>query len=80
MMDKKQALSYYERFLGEVNEQASDEVKKSYKTYQEAFEEYLCAVQEDMFQQAFRYGYEQGLKAARKNSIEIAGGGQEVAG
>ena len=64
-MDRQQALSYYEDFIENQGEMASDKVRKSCKDYEEAFERYICAVQEDMFQQAFRYGYELGLKAAK---------------
>ncbi len=64
-MDRQQALSYYEDFLENQSEKASDKVRKSCEDYKEAFENHICAVQEDMFQQAFRYGYELGLKAAK---------------
>ncbi len=37
---------------------------KRCKRHLRAFEDYLEAVQEDMFKQAFQYGYKQGLKAA----------------
>lgn len=65
-MDKNQALTYYDCFLEEVEEHVSGKVVKCYEAYQQAFDEYLSAIQEDMFQQAFRYGYEQGLKAANR--------------
>ena len=72
-MDKNQALTYYDRFLEDVEEQASDEVKKSYKAYREAFDEYLSAIQEDLFQQAYRYGYEWGVKDAKAHKSSVAG-------
>lgn len=64
-MDRQQALAYYDDFIECKCERASDEVRKSCKEYEDAFNKYIEAMQEDMFQQAFRYGYEQGLKAAR---------------
>lgn len=64
-MDKNQALTYYERFLEEVEEQASEEIRIAYKSMRAGFDEYLSAVQEDMFQQAFRYGYEMGIKSSQ---------------
>lgn len=72
-MDKKQALAQYDRFLDEVEEHVSGEVVKCYKAYREAFDEYLSAIQEDLFQQAFRYGYEQGVKAAKAHKSSVAG-------
>lgn len=55
---------YHETFLEEVQTTASPEVPAAYKSYLRAFEDYLEAVQKDLFKQAFQYGYEQGLKAA----------------
>lgn len=65
-MDRQRALTYYEDFIENHCEIASDEVRKSCKDYKAALENHICAVQEDMFQQAFRYGYELGLKAAKQ--------------
>lgn len=66
MMTRDKALEYYETFLEEVEESASAEVRQTYKAHNKAFEEYISAIQEDLFQQAFRYGYEQGLKEANR--------------
>ena len=55
---------YYETFREEVRTTAPKEVAAAYKRHLRAFEDYLEAVQEDMFNQAFQYGYKQGLKAA----------------
>lgn len=55
---------YYETFLEETRTPAPPEVQTTYKRHLRAFEDYLEAVQEDMFKQAFQYGYKQGLKAA----------------
>lgn len=63
-MDKNQALLYYDQFIEEMDEQVSEETRAGHEAYRQAFDEYLNALQEDLFQKAFRYGYEQGLKAA----------------
>lgn len=55
---------YYDVFREEVQTTASPEVPAAYKRHLRAFEDYLDAVQEDLFKQAFQYGYKQGLKAA----------------
>lgn len=56
--------NYYDVFREEVQTTAPKEVQTSYSGFMTAFQDYLDAVQEDMFQQAFQYGYKQGLKAA----------------
>lgn len=63
-MTKQEAMRYQDDFLETVQEPASDEIRKYYQLMQNNFDEYLSAVQEDMFQLAFRYGYEKGFKAA----------------
>lgn len=63
-MNRENALSYYDNFMEEIQESASDEIQSTYKVLGRAFDEYLNAIQKDMFQQAFRYGYEQGLRTA----------------
>ncbi len=63
-MDKQQISKYYEIFVDGYQEQASDKVRKAYKKMGSWFEEYLACVTEDMFHQAFQFGYEQGLKEA----------------
>lgn len=47
----------YDEFI-EEREHASDRVVKSYKELNNAFEEYICAVEEDTFRLAFMFGYE----------------------
>lgn len=63
-MSKQQIDEYYNEFMENVQESASDDVRKGYSNMCGWFDEYLSAVQEDMFRQAFQYGYEQGLKEA----------------
>ncbi len=64
-MIKQEAMGYYEDFLEDIQETASDEAGKAYQEMHDSFETYLDAVQTDMFQQAFRYGYEKGLRAGK---------------
>ena len=54
---------YYEIFLEEV-QTASPEVLAAYKRHLRTLNDYVSAIQEDLFYQAFQYGYKQGLKAA----------------
>ena len=56
--------NYYDVFREEVQTTAPKEVQTSYSGFMTAFQDYLGAVQEDLFKQAFQYGYKQGLKAA----------------
>ena len=60
---------YYEIFLEEVQTTASPEVPAAYKRYLGTLNDYVSAIQEDLFYQAFRYGYEQGLKANSKTEV-----------
>lgn len=55
----------YDEFLDDRGH-VSEEVTSSYKAMQEAFDNYLAAVDEDTFRQAFRFGYERGFAAAQK--------------
>lgn len=64
-MTKQEAMGYQSDFLEDIQETASDEVKKTYQEMHDSFDEYLNAVQADMFQQAFRYGYEKGFEAGK---------------
>lgn len=64
-MDKQQISEYYDIFLEEVQESAVDEVREAYKAHTRSLDDYISAIQEDLFYQAFRYGYEQGLKATK---------------
>lgn len=63
-MDRNEIMQYYDKFLEEVKGPASEETRTCYKTLNRWFEEYISAVQEDLFRQAFQYGYEQGVKAS----------------
>ena len=65
-MTKQEALGYYDDFLEDIRETASDEVRETYQEIHDGFEAYLDAVQTDMFQQAFRYGYEKGLEQGKE--------------
>ena len=55
----------YDEFLDERG-QASKEVTNSCKAMRKAFDDYLAAIDEDMFRQAFQFGYERGFAAAQK--------------
>ena len=63
-MNRRQLDRYYDEFMENVQESASDDVQKAYGDMSHWFDEYLSAIQEDVFKQAFQYGYEQGLKDA----------------
>lgn len=63
-MDREKISKYYDVFLEEVQESANEKVRAAYKAYNRTLDDYISAIQEDLFHQAFRYGYEQGLKAA----------------
>ncbi len=65
-MTKQEAMRYQDDFLENVQESASDEIRGTYNRMCNAFEEYLSAVSDDMFQQIFRYGYEKGFEAASR--------------
>lgn len=64
-MDKQQLSEYYTIFLEEKQESVPDEVRKAYKAHVHSLDDYISVIQEDLFHQAFQYGYEQGLKAAK---------------
>lgn len=64
-MDRQKISEYYDTFLEDIQENADKEVGMTYKAYNNALNDYISAIQEDLFHQAFRYGYEQGLKAAK---------------
>lgn len=65
-MAKQKISKYYDVFLEEVQESANEKVRTAYKAYNRALDDYISAIQEDLFHQAFRYGYEQGLKAVKQ--------------
>lgn len=56
--------NYYETFMEEVQTTASPEVPAAYNGCLRALNDYVSVIQEDLFNQAFQYGYKQGLKAA----------------
>lgn len=65
-MTKQEAMQYQSTFLEDIQKSASDEIREAYRKIDDSFNEYLNAVQDDMFQQAFRYGYEKGFEAASR--------------
>lgn len=65
-MTKQEAMQYQSAFFEDIQEPASDEIREAYRKIDGSFNEYLEAVQDDMFQQAFRYGYEKGFEAANR--------------
>lgn len=69
-MTKQEAMRYQDDFLENVQEPTSDEVRGAYNRMNSAFDEYLAAIDDDLFQQAFRYGYEKGFEAANRVQTE----------
>lgn len=65
-MTKQEVMRYQVDFCENVQESAPDEVREAYRKIDDSFNEYLNAVQDDIFQQAFRYGYEKGFEAASR--------------
>lgn len=65
-MDREKALKYYSDFLENDTEQASEDVQKSWNEWYGALENYICFIQEDTFQKAFRYGYKKGFEAGKQ--------------
>lgn len=59
----------YSEFI-EIESHASDKTKRAYYTMQDSFEAYLDAVIEDMFRNAYQYGYSRGLKDAQSGKVE----------
>lgn len=66
-MTKQEAMRYQEDFLENVQETTSDEVRETYSRMHSAFNDYLSAIDDDLFQQIFRYGYEKGFEAASRS-------------
>lgn len=64
-MGEKEFDRIYSEFL-ENEYSASESVRGAYSSMDDAFEEYLCAIQEDVFRKAFEYGYAKGIEAARR--------------
>ena len=65
-MTKQEAMRYQNDFFENVQESAPDEVRETYSRKHDAFEEYLAALEDHLFQQIFRYGYEKGFEAANR--------------
>ena len=65
-MTKQEVMRYQEDFFEDVQESAPDEVQRAYSKMDDAFEEYLAAIDDYLFQQIFRYGYEKGFEAASR--------------
>ncbi len=63
--DEKTFEKIYEECL-ENEPQVSEAVRSSYKEMNKAFEEYLSAIQENMFRYAYQCGYEAAVKAILK--------------
>ncbi len=63
-MSKQMMEKLYEEYR-ENRAMASDDVKRTYDEMQDAFQNYLNAVCEDEFRNAFMFGYAYGLKAAQ---------------
>lgn len=62
-MKQTDLIKEYETFLENNAEQAPEEVRTAYNKMREAFENYLCAVEEQVWKQGFKH-------AAAKFSIE----------
>ncbi len=65
-MTRQEVMRYQEDFFEDVQESAPDEVQRAYSKMDDAFEEYLAAIDDYLFQQIFRYGYEKGFEAASR--------------
>lgn len=57
----------YEEYLSKGGT-ASEEVKRTYEELNGAIENYIEAVQKDMFKGAFAYGFTKGVEAAKKKN------------
>lgn len=62
-MEEKMLEKIYEEYC-ENRATASEDVRRTYNEMHIAFEEYLSAVQEDQFRNAFMFGYAYGLKVS----------------
>lgn len=67
-MDRQKLSEYYDIFLEDIQKSADEKVRVAYRAYNRVLDDYISAIQEDLFYQAFQYGYEQGLKAAKKTA------------
>lgn len=71
----------YDEFLENHSSPASESTKNAYSTMHGAFEEYLSAIGEDFFWNAYKFGYECGVKAAKaemKKADRVHTSGKEV--
>ena len=68
-MRKKEIMALYGEFL-ENEEQASKRTRNAYSKMRTFFDEYLCSIQEDLFWQIFRFGYQKGMEAAKEKEME----------
>lgn len=62
-MEEKMLEKIYEEYC-ENRAMASENVRRTYDEMHTTFEEYLSAVQEDGFRNAFMFGYAYGLKVS----------------
>ena len=56
-MDKQKLSEYYDIFLEDIQKSADEKVRVAYRAYNRALDDYISAIQEDLFHQAFQYGY-----------------------
>lgn len=62
-MEEKMLEKIYDEYCENLAT-ASEDVKRTYSEMHSAFDEYLNAVQEDQFRNAFMFGYAYGLKVS----------------
>ena len=60
----------YDEFMETDGETASDEVRNEYGTMHDAFENYLCAIQEDLFRKVYKFGFERGMAAGKEGAVK----------
>lgn len=60
----------YGEFLENIMVKASEGTRRAYREMEAAKENYICEVQEDMFKQAFLFGYEMGVRTKEQREIE----------
>ncbi len=70
-MSKEVLEQFYSEFL-ERSGQAPADVRNGYQAMHTAFEDYLCAIEEWTFMEAFMFGYEQGVKAIKDKILKEA--------
>ncbi|MCI8374908.1 MAG: hypothetical protein HFI29_05655 [Lachnospiraceae bacterium] len=67
-MGKKELEKIYEEYCENLGE-APDSVKNAYQAMHDAFEEYLCAVEEWTFRTAFEFGLNYAAKAEMRKAV-----------